>query len=207
MPLLTKKIGNKGEQLKDPYESALNQLFLNKQSSPDFPYKMAIETYNSLVKSTSNFQELMLFLLEDVIYTSIYATFYEQLIVTAANNTSVAVELIQNFQDEEAQREVLISEITNAHFKYVIHHGQCKGCDYCEDHSEVDELCEFWNAQDEKFFKTMYVGMMTIQFTMEHLIYDVIPNYPEILFSCDDDNILNFRKTIYSFVEQKLQIN
>lgn len=207
MPLLTRTVGNKGEKARDPYENPLNNLFFAKEHSADFPFKMAIETYKNLVKSTSNFQELMLFLLEDIIYTSIYATFYEQLLVTAGSNRDVAADMIYNFQDEEAEREVLISEITAAHFKYVIHHGQCKGCEFCQDHSEVNELCEFWNDQDEKFFKTMYVGMMTIQFTMEHMIYDLIPNHPEILFECNENNILKFRKTIYSYVEQKLQIN
>ena len=207
MPLLTNTVRRKGEKAKDPFANPLNELFFAKEQATDFPFKMAKETYNNLVTNTDNFQQLMLFLLEDIIYTSIYATFYEQLLVTAGENIDVAGKLIGNFQSEEQQREVLISEITSAHFKYVINHGNCKGCDYCQDHSEVEELCEYWNKQDEKFFKTMYTGMMTIQFTMEHLLYDLIPNDPEVLFDCSEDNILKFRQTIYNFVEQRMQIN
>jgi hypothetical protein len=207
MPLLTNTVRRKGEKARDPFDNPLNQVFYAKEQANDFPFKMALETYKNLVQNTKSFQELMLFLLEDIIYTSIYATFYEQLLVTAGQNINVAGALVENFQKEEPDREVLISEITNAHFKYVVNHANCKGCDYCQDHSEVDELCEYWNIQDEKFFKTMYVGMMTIQFTMEHLLYDLIPSDPEILFECSEENVLKFRQSIFAFVEQKLQIN
>ena len=95
----------------------------------------------------------------------------------------------------------MISEQTEYHFNFILNKGLCSGCPACDNHSDVVELLSHWQKGNIEFFVTLYLGMQTIQFTMEHLLYDIIPVNKSVAKELTPDNILSFRQFIYSYVE------
>ncbi len=180
---------------------AFEREFFADTDRSDHPLKMAIHTYTQLTETSQSIEETYLFMVEDILHSSLYATFYEQLLYTIKENPQLALPLIEAFEKDQQERERLISEMSEYHLSYIVNGGQCKGCPVCENHGDVDEIVEVFHSGDFDFFKTLYIGMQTIQFAMEELIYDLGPDRPEWYQDFDPDKILKFRQNIIASVE------
>jgi len=187
----------------DPKKVPFVADFFSDTERSDHPFKLAMHTYNQLTETTGSREEIFLFMIEDVIFTSLYATFYEQLLSTAKENPSVAERLINLFENDSEERERVIAEQTQYHLNYILDDGKCAGCPACDNHADVAELIPLIKKGDYQFFKSLYLGMQTIQFAMEELIYDKLTMHPEWLQNLNPENILEFRKLVIDFAENK----
>ncbi|OUR97065.1 hypothetical protein A9Q84_12090 [Halobacteriovorax marinus] len=181
----------------------LAKFFHDLEGGPDFPYNLAIQAYNNLKETASTEEELFYFLMEDCIFTSLYATFYEELLLAIRMNSQVKVPLINRFADDSSERERVIAEQTQYHLSFIENKGLCPGCPSCDNHQDVAELIQFWQKGDIDFFTNLYIGMQTIQFSMEHLIYDVIPGATNISEILTHKNVLEFRQYIFDYSEER----
>lgn len=179
------------------------QTFFDQSDRSDHPFKMAVHTFYQLQETTGSQEECYLYMLEDIIYSSLYATFYEQLLFTVRENPVVAAELIRTFEEDNEERERIIAEQTEYHLSFVLNGGKCSGCPSCENHSDVSELIGHFHGGDFEFFKMLYLGMQTIQFAMEELIYDYAPDEPHWYQEFTPENILEYRQRIIQYVENK----
>ncbi len=198
---LVKKIfvRNRSEEVRPEFMES----FLRDQSRSDHPHIMALHTYKQLQETTNSQEEVFLYMIEDVIFSSLYATFYEQLLFTARENPTLAVDLINNFEKDQEERERVISEQTQNHLAFILNGGQCEGCSSCENHNDVAELLPYVMAGDFQFFKGLYIGMQSIQFAMEELIYDLTPDHLEWLIDYTPERVLEFRQMIIDYAEKK----
>lgn len=179
------------------------QTFFDIDDRSDHPYKMAVHTYYQLQETSGSLEEAYLYMLEDIIYSSLYATFYEQLFFTIRENPEVAPALIKAFEKDHEERERIIASQTENHLSYILNEGQCKGCPACENHEDVAELVSAFHGGDFEFFKLLYLGMQTIQFAMEELAYDYAPEEPHWYQEFTPENILEYRQRIIQYVENK----
>jgi hypothetical protein len=179
------------------------QTFFNLDERSDHPYKMAVHTYYQLQETTGSPEEAYLFMLEDIIYSSLYATFYEQLLFTVKENPLVAEELITAFEADHEERERIIAGQTENHLSFILNEGKCSGCPACENHGDVAELVSSFHGGDFEFFKLLYLGMQTIQYAMEELSYDYAPEEPHWYPEFTPENILEYRQRIIEYVENK----
>ena len=186
-------------------QNPLFPFFINLESDPQFPFLLALGSLEELELAAKTKREFMDNLLEDIIFTSLYATFYEQLFVTLKNNASHALELIDGFSAGALQREKMIAKLTHFHFEFIKNQGNCPGCEACENHADVAELITPYKKLDLDFFIQLYLGMQTIQYSMEQLLYDVIPHQMELLDFLDEQTILEFRQQIINYTEAKLE--
>ncbi|WP_127715814.1 hypothetical protein [Halobacteriovorax sp. HLS] len=181
----------------------LAKYFHDLEGEADFPYALALSSYDKLKETATSEEELFYFLMEDCIFTSLYATFYEELLVAVKKNPTVAIALINRFADDSDERERMIAEQTQYHLSFIENKGLCPGCPCCDNHQDVAELIQFWQKGDIDFFTNLYIGMQTIQFSMEHLIYDVIPSEPNSMDLLGHKSILEFRQYIFDYAEEK----
>lgn len=186
-----------------PQKVPFRGFFFDQTDRSDHPYRMALHTFKQLQETSNSIEETYVFMVEDIIYSSLYATFYEQLLFTLKENKDVARALIETFEADHEERERLIAEQTEYHLAYILNQGQCQGCPACENHADVDELVAIFHGGDFEFFKTLYIGMQTIQFAMEELIYDLSADHPEWYSSYTPDRVLEFRQEIIEYVENK----
>lgn len=199
MSLLKKFLSPKKSTESAPKADVFIKSFHRLEGTSSFPYVQALEALDNLEQTAHNEQELLFFLLEDIIFTSLYATYYEQILIGLSQNPHVALELIERFGREEEEREKLIGQQTYHHAQFIEKLGLCDGCICCENHTDVAELISPWQKGDREFFINLYVGMQTIQFAMEDLIYEVIPAHPAIITEINNSAILDFRKYLYNF--------
>ncbi|MGB0452185.1 MAG: hypothetical protein ACPGJV_00610 [Bacteriovoracaceae bacterium] len=204
MALVKHNSWTRRNSLKDRLDNPIVEHFHKLEGRDVFPYNLAWECLAELQKTTQSQEELLIFMLEDILFTSLYATFYESLLFTIHHYPDLALELIDQFEADSREREQQISEQVHAHFNYIENHGKCPGCAHCQHHSDVDELIEKWEEGDMKFFRDLYIGMNTIQYTMEHIIYDVLPFNEKMISHLTEKSILQARKAIYAFAEHKL---
>ncbi|CBW26198.1 hypothetical protein BMS_1328 [Halobacteriovorax marinus SJ] len=188
---------------KESESKSLARYFHDLEGSPDFPYTLALKAYDNLKESAQGQEELFYFLMEDCIFTSLYATFYEQLLIAVKENNDVAIPLIDRFADDSEERERMIAEQTQYHLSFIENKGLCPGCPCCENHQDVAELITYWQKGDIDFFTNLYIGMQTIQFAMEHLIYDVIPSTNNVIGLLNHESILEFRQYIFDYSEER----
>lgn len=178
--------------------------FMRLEGESEFPFVLALNTLEHLEETVSTDRELMECLLEDIIFSSIYATFYEQLFVTMKENPEHAVALIDKFSEGAHQREQVIATQTQLHFDYIKNNGICAGCECCENHPDVDELIPPHQKMQLDFFIKLYLGMQSIQFSMEHLLYDILPHRQDLFEHLTEKNVLGFRQAIIDYTENKL---
>jgi len=181
----------------------LAKFFHDLEGEADFPYNLAIQAYSNLKETASTQEELFFFLMEDCIFTSLYATFYEELLMAIRTNAEVSIPLINRFADDSSERERVIAEQTQHHLSFIENKGLCPGCPCCDNHQDVAELIQFWQKGDIDFFTNLYIGMQTIQFSMEHLIYDVLPTTANIQELLTHKNVLEFRQYIFDYSEER----
>lgn len=187
-------------------EAGVEQLFktfLSKGEAADAPFELGLEALEQLELSAQTESELLGFFLEDIIFTSLYATFYETILVAVKQNSEAAAKLINEFASDMEARERVIAIQAHHHVQYVLNNGICKGCAFCENHKDVIELLEPWNNKEYDFFCGLYVGMKTIQFGMEQLLYEHVPANPELIGHLGHDNVLQLRQNIFDYAEKK----
>lgn len=192
-------------QTQKPKTPALMDLFLELEGTSEFPYDLAAGTYQTLKEQSRDKTELISLLLEDIVFSSLYATYYEEILNTIHENPQVSVQLVNTFSEDQESRDREVAEQTHAHLQYIFNNGHCPGCLHCDHHQDVQDLIGYWLKQDLTFFSTLYLGMQTIQFSMEHILYDVLPMAPENASLVQRQNLLKFRQNIYDFVEKRLQ--
>lgn len=177
----------------------LSKVFYELESIEESPFKMSMASYEALRNEAKTGEELFYYLIEDAMFTSLYATFYEQLLLAIGQNPEYAIELIEKFSDDGEERERVIASQAQNHFSFIENFGMCDGCSCCENHTDVAELIAPFQKGDIDFFTELYIGMQTIQFAMEYLIFEVIPNNQEIVSSFSPANIMEWRQQIYSY--------
>ncbi|MCP4911936.1 MAG: hypothetical protein GY909_02365 [Oligoflexia bacterium] len=180
----------------------LKKNFMASSKQPDFPFYLAKETLKRLEETAETDESFFLYMLEDSVFSSIYATFYEHLIQSLKSNPKLAIELIDNWERGSAEREQIIGEQTQYHMNYIVNGGVCPGCPCCENHADVGELVGYYQNQDILFIENLYLGMQTIQFAMEQLIYDLVPESPEILNDIQLEDVLKYRQFIFDYSEK-----
>lgn len=195
------KTGTTAEETK--VSVSLAKYFHDLEGEADFPYTLALSSYDKLKETATSEEELFYFLMEDCIFTSLYATFYEELLVAVKMNPELAIPLINRFADDSEERERMIAEQTQHHLSFIENKGLCPGCPCCDNHQDVSELITYWQKGDIDFFTNLFIGMQTIQFSMEHLIYDVIPSTPASKDLLDHKSILEFRQYIFDYSEER----
>ena len=117
----------------------------------------------------------------------------------------MANSLIDNFSEQCDEREALIAKHTHHHIQFIQNGGNCSGCLCCNNHKDVAALIPYWQNRDMDFFIELYVGMQTIQFTLENLLYDYIPSNLAIIPYLTEFNVLEFRKYLFNFATQQLR--
>lgn len=177
--------------------------FHDLEGEDDSPYALACQAFEQLKKHANSRDEFFSFLLEDCIFTSVYATFYEQLLVAVRENPQYALALIEKFSEEVEERERMIAAIAEDHVQYILNNGLCSGCKNCKHHLDVAELIPYWIERDLNFFEELYIGMQAIQFAMEHLLYDVMPTKPRVGELLTAENILAFRQYIFEYCQSE----
>jgi hypothetical protein len=182
------------------------QHFLDLEGSRDFPYDLALSSLNAVRKNVGSLDDFIACLLEDCIYTSVYATFFEQLFSTLAKNPTLSDKMIEKFSQDQDEREKIISNLSFNHVSYVENRG-CPGCMSCENHKDVDDLIPYWESRDLDFFIKLYIGMQTIQFTFEQILYDLLPGNQQLVEAIEAADILELRKFLFNYSEQRLTSN
>lgn len=198
---LEKDITPQHTSAKRTSNALLKNHFLGLKGRPNFPFTMALRDLENLEATTENKEDFYHYLLEDIVFSSIYATFYEKIFVTIKNDPDLAIGLVNSFAKNKEERERIISEQTEYHVNFVLNDGLCSGCSACEHHKDVAELLSRWQNGDVNFFVTLYLGMQSIQYSMEYLLYDVVPVDKQIISQLTQDNIMSFRQFIYNYVE------
>ena len=77
MPLV-KSHKNAHEKVKSTESHPLNRYFLEQEGNSDFPFTMALHALENLEGSTQNERDFYHYLLEDIVFSSLYATFMKQ---------------------------------------------------------------------------------------------------------------------------------
>jgi len=182
----------------------LFSLFMSKKDDQEFPKRIALLNFEALRSSTSSQDELISFLLEDVIFLSLYATFYEEIFNTIYENPQYTKALIEKFESHGDERENAIALIAEQHIEYILNNGKCKGCSSCEHHHDVDDLIVYWQNKDYSFLASLYIGMQTIKVFMENLLGDELYERPELSKYVSKESILKVRQDIYSYIEKHI---
>lgn len=184
---------------KGPAESLLLRSVHLHENTPASPFTLARLSLSELSRQAGDEEEYLQYLLEDIIYTSIYATFYEELMVTLKDNMNLSRALIEKFQEEANKRDALIASIAEAHVNYILREAHCDGCVHCDHHVDVKDLVGPWQRLDKPFFEDLYLKMQAIQTIMEQIVYeDIFDNGGAISKEMSRDNILKLRQYIAS---------
>lgn len=180
------------------------EYFVEREESGDSAYLAALDTLGELKKSASDLTEFQEILLEDIIFTSLNATYYEHLFVSLRENPQYLIELIDRFSEDSDTRDNEIALQGHDHFNYIINSGTCVGCKSCAHHTDVEDLIAKWQEGDLDFFITLYIGMQTIQYALDQILYDLLPNSKELVNEVTIESILEFRQFIYKYSESRL---
>jgi hypothetical protein len=198
MGLVDRILGDKkAEKAKSP--AKLLNYFAEGESSENFPLTLALSSLESIGQGAKDEDDYLLCLLEDSIFSSLYVTFYEKIFATIKENPQKKNALVESFAKDIHEREKVISMQSQNHINFVEKMGSCKGCTSCDNHPDVSELVPFWANKDVTFFESLYVGMQTIQFSMEQLLYEAIPQNADLIDELSPETILKYRQAIFDF--------
>lgn len=167
------------------------------------PYDLALNSYNLLQTTSTSTEEFFLFMLEDILSSSLYATFYEELLRTVHENPGLKDRLVDSFAADEESRERVVAEQSQFHLNYLLNDGNCKGCPVCDHHQDVADLLPELKNGSLPFFKNLYLGMQTIQFAMEEIIFDRIQDGDEWAIQLNHKGILSLRKDLFEYAEKR----
>ena len=98
---------------------ALIDFFESLKDEEDFPFMMAIDLFQKIDSAATSEEQLILFCLEDIIFSSLYSTIYEELIITCRDNPDVAIPLIEKFLQGAEDREQKIIIQAQQHLEYI----------------------------------------------------------------------------------------
>ena len=197
MGLVHKVLGNKPKKTESP--AKLLKYFYAMDGLENYPLSLALNSLEAVNKNAANENDYLLCLLEDSIFSSLYVTFYEQIFSTVRDNPDMVIPLIENFAADRDEREKVISIQSHNHVNFIGKNGDCHGCSSCDNHTDVAELIQYWVKGDITFFENLYVGMHTIQFAMEHLLYEVIPKNTDLTDELSPATILKYRQEIFNY--------
>lgn len=178
--------------------------FMEREESGDSAYLAALDTLGELKSSASDLAEFQEILLEDIIFTSLNATYYEHLFVSLRENPQYLIGLIDRFSEDAETRDNEIALQGHDHFNYIVNGGTCTGCKSCDHHSDVEDLIAKWEEGNLDFFITLYIGMQTIQYALDQVLYDLLPSSKELITEVSIESILEFRQFIYKYSEKRL---
>ena len=178
-------------------------LLIKDEQRDDHPYNLAINSFENLKENSASQDEFFLFMIEDILSSSLYATFYEELIKTVYENKKLTAALIEAFANDEEKREQVIAEQSQYHLNFLLNDGHCDGCPVCNNHQDVEEIIPHLKAGNLPFFQNLYLGMQTIQFAMEELIFDMIPQNNDWSKNLNQQCIIEVRKEIFEYVEKR----
>ncbi|MFG1483824.1 hypothetical protein ABMA79_04430 [Halobacteriovorax sp. HFRX-2_2] len=181
----------------------LAKIFFELEEFEDAPLKMALASYENLKAGTKSTEDFFYYLIEDSIFTSLYATFYERIFMAINQYPERALELVESFSADSDEREQVIATQTQQHLAFVENYGMCSGCGSCEYHQDVAELIAYYQKGDIDFFTELYIGMQTIQFAMEYFLYDYIPSDPKLVKLTAPALMQNWRELIYNYAKLK----
>ena len=187
---------------RNPGDLPFDELFLAYRDEPDFAYDLALESLEQLEGSSGTEEEIFECLLEDIIFSSLYATYYEQVLTALRNEPGRGGELIGRFSEERSSRERFIAVQTGAHADFIRQGGRCEGCPFCENHGDVQGLVERWIRRDYGFLSGFYVGMVTIRHSMEQILYDIVPVRADLVALFTEENILDYRRRIIGYTDE-----
>jgi hypothetical protein len=190
------KLFKKGQK-----QNPLAQTFYELEQLEDSPFQLAMASYQAMKNETKSGEELFYYMIEDAMFSSIYATYFEHLMSTMYQHQNHALALVEKFSDDAGEREQSIAEQSQNHLTFIENFGMCDGCSSCDNHKDVAQLIAPFQKGDINFFTELYIGMQTIQFTMEFLLYEIIPTNPELIKALTPENILHLRQTIYNYAQ------
>ncbi|OFZ46380.1 MAG: hypothetical protein A2381_14490 [Bdellovibrionales bacterium RIFOXYB1_FULL_37_110] len=185
--------------------SLLNHYFDEMINHPDSPFVLAIEDLKKLEETSDSTQEYLEYLLEDTIFISLHLTFYEKLFIVLGQHPHLAIEMMDKFSEDIKEREFIIGQETFCHVQYIENHGICQGCKAHDNHQDVFALIEHYFNQNIDFFIQLYLGMQTIQYSFDKLLYDILPENKTLLALQSEQTILEFRKYIFNYVSNELK--
>lgn len=184
-----------------PFHAVLREYFLNLETSDSSPLKLAMDNLKQIEETAKGPEEMAFFFLEDIIFSSLTATFYEQLIMALKEHNYLASELLEKFNEDRDEREREVAYQTQDHVNFIQKFGQCPGCLNCENHEDIKDLLPFWEDGDLEFFRTLFIGMQTIQLSFEFILQDLIPDEADLFSRADEEEILKFRQFVMTYVE------
>ncbi len=190
---------------KSSKECPLKAFFLASKDSPDFALKTALVNLSKLEDEVSNDGDLLFCALEDSVFSSLQATYFEEMFSSLKNNQEYAMDLVKQYAESKNSRDLLVYEQAQTHVDYIIKGGSCSGCDQCDHHKDVDDLRPYYENGDLNFIIKLYLGMQTINLAMEALLFTHIPKYPELIPLLDRARIAEFRTFIFSYTEQSFE--
>ncbi len=94
---LVKKLFTKNKKDQQGLDLLKSQ-FLSTAKQPDFPFYLASETLRRLEQTAETDDLFFQYMLEDSVFSSIYATFYEHLVNSLKSNPKLSLELIDNWK-------------------------------------------------------------------------------------------------------------
>jgi len=199
-------LGNiSGPLRKRPSSNPFTEYFEATIESEDFAFFAALDALDSILKQATGDEELITLLLEECIYSALLATHNENLILGLKNDPQSMDRLLKDYEYQTTAREQMITKHVVYHSDYINNFGFCDGCDQCRYHPDVNDLITPWSNKDLNFFINLYVGMCTINFAFDQVIFELIPNSPKILVNMDQPRIQEFRLKVFELSEKLYQ--
>lgn len=188
-------------------EETLNsfvQFLHSSEGTPNFAYNQALNALDKVEKTADSPRKLMEYLMEDIIFTALYTTIYEELFLTLKKHSDIAVKLIEKFSESGEERDQLVNTHTHNHMNFILNNGECAGCTSCEGHSDLSPLLVHWHKGDLEFFVKLYLEVQTIHSGLERILYELIPNHPDHIERINENVIGQFRQYMAKIVSNKL---
>ncbi|MBI2520044.1 MAG: hypothetical protein HYV97_06495 [Bdellovibrio sp.] len=188
-------------------EETLNSFvhfFHSFEGTTNYAYNQALVALAKVEKTAETPRKLMEYLMEDIIFTALYTTIYEELFLTLKQHPDVAIRLLDKFADGQSDRDQLVNIHTQNHMNYIMHDGECSGCSSCEGHSDLTPLLVHWHKANLEYFVKLYLEVQTIHSGLERILYDLIPTHPDYIDRINDSIISQFRQYIAQVVTNKL---
>jgi|MDTA01.1.fsa_nt_gb hypothetical protein len=199
---------NKNESIKQESEEFPLEIydFLKElEKSDSHPIYFALEGFSQLKNEAGNDEELSLFLLEDIIFSSLYTSFCESFFLEAQKSDLNLIEnYIELFEKGSPEREAQIALEAESHLQYIINDGQCEGCSFCSSHSDLSPLVDKWNEGDIEYFAELYLGMQAIQSFFDQILYDYLPYNPNILTDFSMETIDKIRVFLIELTKKEI---
>lgn len=201
MTLLGKVLNPFKAPLVEEWVARFNEL----EGTPEFPMSLALRALEEVEEAAEGDEaELRRCLLEDIIFNSISAYFYEDLIGTIAENPDVSTELLEKFSERTEEMDEEVARETADHCTFIENENNCEGCNSCDRHKEFAHLIAPWVREDTDNFIRDYLKAKTLHFAMEQIVFDVLPTQKEHLQNVSSKDVEIYKHHIRTFVERKL---